>query len=837
MLSPPVKIVAENLVKAQTWQICEDEGDVEELISETVRRSLNEGYSRMRGKAFCGLHVNHYMKLLLMVFLTLLVLTLNLLHGEKMMIGVMILMAIGYLLFAVCDPAVRMSIGCFVLMIVIIYYHGYLMLTELDRNQANYDAIDQTAILCKSMFAAIVWGLVASKGMNTGVAAGLATFDLKKANVDTKRILNFTSPQLFTALTQLSSFELDIHCAKTVLYYFGGLAIMLLIAYIVGNFCCRRPLRLLCIIICFGAGFLLSWKVELTGLARVAFSAFTVLLCLITGITSLSFEKRSTEMKKAAGLKRVDILNSWIFYHIPGVVLACVFSWHLLEWPFAITSVSNLIDRIAAVMFVSIVSRSSSIAEYFGYVPITSVVTQAGGLPSYFKLIVRDFAGQAQYHTMHQPFLPKLGIFVCVFSWNRAKDHEEECLREIMFWLKNVAVHKERLQYENDALAEKDIKNIILVGTHSETCGLNRQAKDTIISRYMKAIEEHPNINSCIERDIDRAGIQVLDIENSQEGRDIELLKSFLLECSKQVIETGFKQPLAVASWCWLRDQRSKIKDENLPPYARYVDVLDSFKWPSSYEKESVLNEFSNIGEIFIIEQISSQTPHRRSRNWEGSYLFFNMQFIIDFMNNLANIDDKKTREQKNGQKWKNLRKTGKENVELLVHYVRSYHESKKMQDPFRKRKTEHPLIQTLVHMDFIFVIRSQFFIPQHLPECKLSGQPLRYQFRSPQDILWEYVFDFGDFIYHHQYVFYSLVARLANTYDWSLTDHFKQWVSFNVRLVGERDETWFTLTCTKSHAEQAAKHSDNTIRVRMSESFRAHYDESLKIKECIAGW
>ena len=278
-----------------------------------------------------------------------------------------------------------------------------------------------------------------------------------------------------------------------------------------------------------------------------------------------------------------------------------------------------------------------------------------------------------EYHCMHQPFLPKYGVFVCVFSWKRAgeislkyaehrnapADGLDYCLNDTLFWLKSISMH------EPDVLDRANIKNDILVGTHSHhnSCGLTSTQKETIIKYYKEAIKKHIDIYACVRLEVDEIGAISVENRDDLDDGSIGKLKHSLIATSQEVISQCFPQQLTVYFWCWLKEKSDQFEQTRHPPYDRlsncHIDTCGKYRsvYPK-HEVEEMMNMFRNMGGIFLVNsEESAATDH---------YVFFEIQFLLDLIKDIITVDEKKKQDRLMAEEWEQLNVAGKAGKELL---------------------------------------------------------------------------------------------------------------------------------------------------------------------------
>ena len=130
------------------------------------------------------------------------------------------------------------------------------------------------------------------------------------------------------------------------------------------------------------------------------------------------------------------------------------------------------------------------------------------------------------------------------------------------------------------------------------------------------------------------------------------------------------------------------------------------------------------------------------------------------------------------------------------MHLKRFYESKAKLMTDDNCPLDKQPLVRSLLHLDFIFFVGDQFYVPQMLQEYKTQSHN-RYHFEEVVQLLWERVYDFEDFEFHHEYVFFRLLARCAMHECCENIEICRDWAAFRVRPDSENEE-WFTVSCEK---------------------------------------
>ena len=295
---------------------------------------------------------------------------------------------------------------------------------------------------------------------------------------------------------------------------------------------------------------------------------------------------------------------------------------------------------------------------------------------------------------------------------------------------------------------------------------------------------------------------------------------------------------MPVYYWCWLKEKRDQCVAEHRPPYERLSESQHShynLQYTEVYQPHilnNMLDQFSCIGEIFLVP-IDGK---------DDFYIFFDVQFIIDFMKDLINIDDSKVSHRENFKHWTSLKEKGHSKLTLLKEHVLKFLHDHQMEPRYSHVNLElHPLIQSLLHLDFMFILHDEFYLPQFLPEMNSSSA--EYHFTEVSQLEWEYVFDFGSFEVHHEFVYFHLLSRCAKS---SLCSHkaiHSNCAAFSVNLSqSSRPETeedtcnmdWFTLICHKACPIRDYNTYHNRIIVRASANMDK--DSSVSVLKLFKG-
>ena len=135
-----------------------------------------------------------------------------------------------------------------------------------------------------------------------------------------------------------------------------------------------------------------------------------------------------------------------------------------------------------------------------------------------------------------------------------------------------------------------------------------------------------------------------------------------------------------------------------------------SGKYRSVYPKhsfEDMISMFRNIGEIFLVRSDDNLAACKEPTD---HYVFFDIQFLIDFMKDIVTVDDKKKRDRLKAEQWEQLDKTGKAGKELLQLHLKRFYESKANLMPDDNCPLERqPLVRSLLQLDFISFVEINF--------------------------------------------------------------------------------------------------------------------------------
>ena len=282
-------------------------------------------------------------------------------------------------------------------------------------------------------------------------------------------------------------------------------------------------------------------------------------------------------------------------------------------------------------------------------------------------------------------------------------------------------------------------------------------------------------------------------MENRDELDDdgVGILKYHLISAAQEVVSQCFDKQLPVYFWCWLKEKRDEFEQKKNPPYDMlskcHIDARGKYR--SVYPKhsfEDMISMFRNIGEIFLVRSDDNLAACKEPTD---HYVFFDIQFLIDFMKDIVTVDDKKKRDRLKAEQWEQLDKTGKAGKELLQLDLKRFYESKAKLMPDDNCPLERqPLVRSPLQLDFIFFVGDQFYVPQMLQEYKTQSHN-RYHFEEVVQLLWERVYDFEDFEFHHEYVFFRLLARCAMHECCENIEICRDWASFRVRPDSKKEE------------------------------------------------
>ena len=859
--------VAEHLVRIKDWELVAEKTDTDEIIAHRVASTLNEHSAKEKGSGLLYL-----LRVLAMNQLILFTCLCSMVHGAQPLASVCISIIIGFFCLGRNDTALRMSLGCATMNSIVVMAAAKYLCMYCSDGHCSFTQYKYA--VGYASFVAIAWGTLAGLGLNPGIASGLAIIHTDGSLESMRDILDKINPGTTT------SFSLATPSLAAVGYW------ALLNTAAIFGFAINNKL---------GSKYSVLLVVSLLAVVTACFNSteelclgvsdlfpVTIFCCYVIGTCSLPFGRNAATKQEPVGLQRMDLVNSLYRVHLPGIAVGALAGIFIVGGRIVIQSINDCFTIFAIVVLIFILSKSSPIHQYFSASshgsrhispPHESVMSSDGSderselvappqkrLHSCFKLLVRDFAGQMVYHCMHQPFLPRFGVFICTFSWKRAKETSlvyaekrnlsdekpDVCLEEIVFWLKNILMHRIHpnvqigtRQRRPDVMDHENIKNVFLVGTHShiDSCGLNEDQKNKIMGYYRSVLRRYSDIYTSIEFEVSERG--EISIENNDDLKDtgMDILKQYLLISAQKVVNHCFPGALPVYFWCWLKEKRDKCQQTQSSPcellLKSHIDV--DGRYMSVYPQDTfheMINKFCDIGETFLVQskEDSDYSP--------DYYIFYNIQFLIDFMKDILCVDGKKMRDRLNSEEWKTLQTEGHAPVELLEHHLRRFYTTRNMKQMYSHLSlVDQPLVRSMLQLDFIFFVGEEFYLPQLLPKydhCSLCPD----YFQEIGDVLWEYVFDFGDFDFHHEYVFFRLLARCTRHAYCEKRKVCCDWASFHAKHTGSTPvlsdsdaHQWFTISCEK-RGKDGGRH--NMIYLRTSENY--NHKHSLELLENVRG-
>lgn len=795
------------------------------MVASRVSRELIQESEAKKGNVCC-----YYMRVLLLLLLCSALNVYCLIAEKTLLVGTFLSMVAGIGTLGFSDTSVRMAFGHWVGTTLL--HSALLEVTRIEEDGfCATDDLLRVIIWC--CIISSLWGIATGLGMNPGMTSGIAIAQFTKSTSKSAAAVE----KVFVGATDfiLNHNLMSWHWIKVIIYS----TICCLIGFVIGNLSSKFKVVqnvtaiAIVVVMLMIATSVCDDVLQIAMLPHTHVSLQTAYLisittCYIVGVACLPLGRTAaTSNQTPSGLDQSHLVWHWFIVHVPGVFIGAAYCYWVLRWEIPVWSLHNLLTHLAVLLLVFVLSKICPLKESYFPRKIDNELKNPEKLHSCFKFIVRDFAGDTVYHSMHQPFLPRYGIFVCTFSWERAKHSLEfvnglnepgavdDTLDGIVFWLKSIAMHHMHPQQlipqdepKEGNIDEFDIKNIILVATHDslESCGLTPEEKEMILDYYSREINRHPQLCNAIKMTSDNK-IYVTSIENSDGStqQSLEDLKRHLLDCAESIMQCHFTDKLPIKLWCWLRDERQAAEREKTPPYVKYTKGQHNECHLPSEQFERFVNKMASIGELFIVNSTCTE------RQLPSNVIFYDVQFLIDFMKDLANIDMAKKRHRKCSTEWSKLEQSGKASKSLLQHHLKNFLDSKNIRSEVTKQDVQdHPLIQTMLQLDFLFFINDEFCLPQHLPATDTT-QLNQGCFSDVSELLLEYIFDFGQFTYHHEYVFYRLVTRISNnTSKYTVKDVWNNWA----HMVAEGDDNHvFTLICVKM-TQKEREHNFIVLRV-----------------------
>ena len=841
--------VSEKYIEATSWRTVQEKTDTEDVISHRVTKTLYESAIHSRGSM-----KTLVLRQFLFFFLVQMTCFCTLAWGAQPLASICLCMLYGVLIVARSETMLRFGLGFATNTYIMVWYIATSLSNAAENGQVPVSKLLSLAV--EILVTSAAWGLTAgfSVGLIPGMASGLCVIQLSSSTEHSRSTLDTIFPGTVKAL-------LMQEFSSSAIFYWLTLNVLSFgIFSLVNKRHTRYVLAILfipCLVISYGYSHLGIIEMDVWILFPVfVLGSWPVCLHTISWARSLGSEQ------KAAGLRKNDLINTTVQSFFPGFLLGATCGVYLLGGKIKMKTLNDFFECVAIPVLIFFLSRSCAIHQYFSpsiYKNKLPAKTHKNQLHQCFKLLVRDFAGQMVYHCIHQPFLPKYGIFICVFSWRKAREHSlrfamgeqtagnDECLEEILFWLKNISMHRLHPNAQagdsantDNLLDCNDIKSVFLVATHAdvESCGLSDEQKLKIMNYYKQAIKKHTDVYTSIQFKVSEGG--EISVENSRDGvqdEGIETLKRCVLDTAQEVITHCFPNPVPVYFWCWLKQKRDRCMETGSPPCELLAesDIDMDARYMSVYPQctfNTMINMFCNIGEIFLVR---NNDENGRAIDY---YIFFNLQFLIDFMKDIITIDETKRADCLNAKEWQKLDRDGKASVNLLkIHLKRFYKNHKMTQKYSDKELVRQPLVNSMLQLDFMFIIGEEFYIPQLLP--KLSNQHNQQDhFKEVSDMLWEYVFDFQEFDFHHEYVFFRLLAQCANDNHCQIRQVCCDWASiYRIsdqilnRSTDAPQEQWFTLSC-----EQRGKDGGQHNRIYLRTSKDCNRQHSLDILQLIKG-
>lgn len=844
-----VRPVKEQYVQTQTWRKCEQSSDTDEVIAHSVNNTLSDT---------CNNHKRGLLPHCVRLFILMATITLTcfsfMAHGAQPLACICFSIAFGFVCLGANDTGMRMALGYVTMVYMIVGLVADRFYSICDNTCCSHT--DLLHAVLPALPLAMVWGILTGFGLNPGMASGLALLKM----ISTKAVV---LDSIYPASSEMFTMQSVNH--SVFLYWIGICACSFFGCHIGSMSQPKTTILILVILMGFG-----SIAFQFFDLGHISVSFLfppTVFCCWLVGISSLPLGRNLAPEQNPAGIQKMDLVRSLLGAHVPGIFIGVLIGYGIIGGQITVDVVNDYFVSCAILVLIFILCKSCPIYQYFSSPDdkkSTNMSRNNAGLHNCFKLLVRDFAGQTIYHSIHQPFLPRYGLFVCAFSWEKARlcslrfaigsqdpektPESDQCLQDILFWLKNISMHRAHPNQhiarptETDSVDANDIKDIVLVATHSQSCGLTHDQKQQIMIYYKRKIREHKDIYASIEFRLSSTG--EISVENSDISSEVGIskLKQYLVKTAQQVITHCFPNPIPVYFWCWLKEKRDVSVETDRPPCEKFVDShIDSDgRYMPVYPTDrfqKMIDVFCDIGEIFLVtDQGITEKQHKLT----DTYIFYDIQFLIDFMKDIVNINERKETDRLMGSHWKGLKVTGRSNKQLLEHQLNKFYNSKNMKQMFAHHKIEEqPLVKSMHQLDFIFFVGDEFFLPQLLPSSDRNTNIVS----EVDELLWEYVFDFHQFDYHHEYVFFRLLTRCAGFPLSHLVDVCHDYVSFYVSptslpsAADTADESLqlFTLSCEK-YGRSGGQH--NRIYLRAF----AHYDPDqsrqllhhVKGKKCI---
>ena len=781
-----------------------------------------------------------------------------LLLGEGILFSIVWSVCLGFCILGCNDNAVRFSLALVTNFYTVSVYACHKLSVTCPSGSCSL--MDFSSVLTSIFTVAGFWGVMAGSGLCVSFASGLALVNITKYSDTIANNINHIIQENASKTVGLEEWDINVFFYLTLIGAAGSAgSILYKVLHI--KWCALMAISP----IVFSTvlhGILGPLHVSL----RILF-LISVMTSTLVANCLLEVGRRMMETQNPGELQLSTFLaHNMVKVHLPGVGMGVIAGHIFLDGTMSLNNFTGFLENLAILSFILVLSKAVPIFLLMAPKNCISLyeeklTDEKEKLHQCFKLRVRDFAGQTVYHSIHQPFLPRYGIYVCVFSWKRAQEFSlrhakrepagpDKCLDEILFWLKNISMHRLRPNTKDNsgnAMDRKNLKNILLVGTHSsqQSCDLTTDEKTLITDYYLTELENYPEIYSCL--DMDTGGSGVISVENRHENDEgIMLLKSCLLQAAAQVVNLCFPEPMPVQYWCWLKESRDRCERLRRSPIIllseSYIDKTGHYMpvYPRNNFK-SMLQKLVDIGEIFLV----CKDDHECFRSPCSDYfVILDVQFLVDFMKDLINIDSKKKLDREHRSDWVKLRRKGKSKIRLLRHHLTRFLETRNIDSEFVSLSPlQQPLVKSMQQLDFLFIVGDEFFIPQLLPTYSQIRNPNPihkssvYYFREVNQTLWEHLFDFQEFDFHHEYIFFRLITRCVNM---KYCKEFlcRDWAAFSLTNDLERSLTinreashWFTLACEKKGYHGATR---NIISLRVSADMDRQ--ESLVVLRNVTG-
>ncbi|XP_013378594.1 uncharacterized protein LOC106150386 isoform X2 [Lingula anatina] len=343
------------------------------------------------------------------------------------------------------------------------------------------------------------------------------------------------------------------------------------------------------------------------------------------------------------------------------------------------------------------------------------------------KLVMRDYAGHALYHSVHHIFMAAHSIYLVVFNLKDAVLDARTSLNSLLFWLHSIQVHA---QYPN--------ASVLIVGTHRDH-NMVGPTKVREIGNFLRSSLPHNLHKFLIWNEDDTPLFPVENSLRSVNDADHEHLRKTLMRIAR---ESEFQKQLWPIKYLALHKVIQKRR-ENGQLIGNFVELYEVCKKNQCHIKDEdefkdMLNFFHFIGEIIY-----------KANGKLSDVIVFDPQLLVNIMASIVTIPSLSKQKHSLMDDWRNLKNTGTLSTPLLQHLL----------SDLTNANVQESLIDLLQHYHLICKVMLNnngfhYIVPKLLPHTKhLSGW---WDDDVDSDII--YYVDFGCF--PPQTIFLRLVCQ-----------------------------------------------------------------------------